>query len=54
MTALEVITRKGYNPFKTEMVKKDNVYTVYEKGTHKVIVKFAYTPDGRNHKILAK
>ena len=54
MTALAVITEKGYNPFKTEMVKKNNVYTVYDKDTHKVIVKFAYTPDGRGHKILAK
>ena len=54
MTALEVITAKGYNPFKTEMVKANNVYTGYDKDTHKVIVKFSYTPDGRSHKILAK
>lgn len=52
MTALEMITRKGFNPFKTEMVKKGRVYIVRDKDTKKEIVRFTYTPDGIQ-KVLA-
>lgn len=53
MTALEIITSKGYNPFNTKMIRSGNVYKVYDKTENKVIVTFTYTPDG-HQKVLAK
>ena len=53
MTVLEIVKNKGYNPFKTKMVRSGNVYRVYDKTENKVIVTFTYTPEG-NQKVLAK
>ena len=53
MTVLEIVKSKGYNPFKTRIVRSGNVYKVYDKAESKVIVTFTYTPEG-NQKVLAK
>jgi len=53
MTALEIVKNKGYNPFKTKLVRFGNVYKVYDKAENEVIVTFTYTPEG-NQKVLAK
>jgi hypothetical protein len=53
MTALEIVKSKGYNPFKTKLVRLGNVYKVYDKVKNEVIVTFTYTPEG-NQKVLAK
>lgn len=53
MTALEIVKNKGYNPFKTKLVRSNNVYKVYDKVKNEVIVTFTYTPEG-NQKVLAK